>query len=86
MTNDLYNIGDLFLFMDTDLYVVTNIKTEYAFHSDISAKKIDYQYTLLLLNPQKKLKLRKRYMLGDGLYRALNSSNNPQWKHFPVRN
>jgi hypothetical protein len=42
-----YNIGDLFLFMDTDLYVVTNIKTEYAFHSDISAKKIDYQYKLI---------------------------------------
>lgn len=80
-----YNIGDLFLFMDTDLYVVTNIKTEYAFHSDISAKKIDYQYTLLLLNPKKKLKLRKRYMLGDSLYQALNNSK-PQWKHFPVRN
>ncbi len=80
-----YNIGDLFLFMDTDLYVVTNIKTEYAFHSDISAKKIDYQYKLFLLNPKNKIKLRNRYMLGDSLCQALNNSK-PQWKHFPIRN
>ena len=73
------------MFMDTDLYVVTDMKTEYAFHSDISAKKIDYQYTLFLLNPKKKLKLRKRYMLCDGLWRSLSGSNSPQWKHFPIR-
>ena len=85
MTNHIFNIGDLFLFMDTDLYVVTDMKTEYAFHSDISAKKIDYQYTLFLFNPKKKLKLRKRYMLGDGLWRSLSGSNSPQWKHFPIR-
>ena len=80
-----YNIGDLFLFMDTDLYVITDIKTQHAYYSYISAKKLDYQYTLFLLNPKKKLKLRKRYMLGDALYKALNNSK-PQWKHFPIRN
>ena len=80
-----YNIGDLFLFMDSDLYVIADVKTEYAYYSDISAKKIDYQYTLFLLNPKNKIKLRKRYMLGDTLYKALNNSN-PQWKHFPIRN
>lgn len=83
-----YNIGDLFLFMDSDLYVITDVKTEYAFHSQIYMKTgntIDYQYTLFLLNPKNKIKLRKRYMLGDTLYKALNNSN-PQWKHFPIRN
>jgi len=79
-----YNIGDLFLFMDTDLYVITDIKTEHAYYSDISAKKLDYQYTLFLLNPKKKLKLRKRYMLGDALYKALNNSK-PQWKYFSIK-
>lgn len=83
-----YNIGDLFLFMDTDLYVITDIKTEYAFHSQTYMKTgnmIDYQYTLILLNPKNNLKLRKRYILGDSLHKSLNNPKS-QWKHFPVRN
>ena len=76
--NNKYNIGDT-------VYVITDVKTKNTYYSDISAKKIDYQYTLILLNPEKKIKLRKRYMFEDNLYKALNNSN-PQWQHFPVRN
>lgn len=81
-----FSIGDLLLFMESDLYVITEIKIEHAYFSGHHMKTgnhTSYQYTLLLINPKKKIKLRKRYMNGDALHKAINNIN-PQWKHFPV--
>jgi hypothetical protein len=77
-----YNIGDLLVFSDSDVYVITEIKNEYRFPNEHTGTP-DIQYTLLLLNPKNKLKLRKRYMLGQGIERAL-AEENPMWKHFAV--
>lgn len=68
------SIGDLFLFGNKELYYVVDDKRY------ISP---DFYYTLILLNPARPLRMRKRYMTHIQILDKLKRADD-MWKHFPI--
>jgi hypothetical protein len=69
------SIGDLFLFGNKELYYVVDDKRY------ISP---DFYYTLILLNPDRPDRIRKRYMTHKQISDSLKRTDD-MWKHHPVK-
>lgn len=74
----IINIGDLFILLDTEVYYVSDIQ----YDEEMMMKK----FILILMNPKKGIKLRKRIMHPDNIEKIFDPESiiNKNWKHFPV--
>jgi hypothetical protein len=63
-----FNIGDLLLHLDTDLYYCIEIQSD--------------RYIFTMLNPKKGTRITKRIFFRDETPKIIN--NPYHWKHYPV--
>jgi len=70
-----FNIGDLLLHLDTELYYCTEIRY------DTELMGISGKYIFIMLNPKHPHMLRKRIFYGDEPPKIIN---NPNWKYYPI--
>ena len=71
---DYFNLGDLLLLLDTELFYCSEIRHDT--HLMGSGK-----YIFIMLNPKHPHRLRKRIFYGDEPPKILNS---PHWKYYPI--
>lgn len=73
------NLGDLFVLLDSEVYYVSDIQ----YDEEHNTKK----YILILLNPTKGIKIRKRIMYPDNIEHIFNPEalSHRNWKYYPVK-
>jgi hypothetical protein len=75
----IINVGDLFILLDTEVYYVSDIQ----YDEEMMMKK----FILILMNPKKGIKLRKRIMYPDNIEKIFDPESiiNKNWKYYSVK-
>jgi len=73
------NLGDLFVLLNSEVYYVADVQ----YDEERNTKK----YILILLNPTKGIRMRKRIMYPDNIEHMFNPDtiSHRNWKYYPVK-